>query len=257
MKTILIVLIALFISMSLSAADKTAVVLMHGKSGTSSEYSPVGQLAEFLRENDLLVATPDMPWSRERFLEKDYEASMNEIDDIVADLKGQGATRIVVGGHSMGANAALGYAARREGMAGVLAIAPGHVPELGGFQNKMDNDWQRAKAMVDAGKGDVIAEFKDVNQGRVKEKAVRADIYLSWFSPTGPAVIPVNVSNLKEGTAMLWIIGERDRMYDRGEEYAYSSAPSNEKNAYVVVKGGHKVTPKKGKQEILEWLRRL
>ena len=83
---------------------------------------------------------------------------------------------------------------------------------------------------------------------------MKARVYLSWFNPNGPAVMPVNTANLKPGTPLMWIIGEKDRMYDRGEAYDYTKAPANTKNAYIVVKGGHKVTPQKGKKEILNWL---
>jgi len=242
---------------SLSADEKMGVVLMHGKSGTSDSGTPVGVLAEHLEENGLLVIAPDMPWSESRVLDKSFEESMNEIDTHVQALRDRGATKIIVGGHSMGANAALGYGARREGLAGILAIAPGHVPELPGYQAKLDDDWQRAKDMVDTGQGDVVSAFKDKNQGQQTEKDVKAHIYLSWFDPTGPAVMPKNTSRLKPATPLLWIIGQRDRMYDRGEEYAFDSAPSHPANAYVVIKGGHRVTPKKGKDEILEWVKGL
>lgn len=114
-----------FAASPLHAEGKTGVVLMHGKWGTSLPGSPVGKLASYLRNEGFLVAAPEMPWSRERGLDKPYEDAMSEIDEIVKQLRDQGATRVVVGGHSMGANAAIGYGARREGLAGVMAIAPG------------------------------------------------------------------------------------------------------------------------------------
>jgi esterase/lipase len=252
-----VVFAVFIISTPLYAQGKTGVVLMHGKQGTASYKSPIGTLADYLKSNDILVVTPDMPWHRNRYLEKTYDDSMKEIDEAVEKLRSEGATTIVVGGHSMGANAAMGYGARREGIAGILAIAPGHVPDLGAYQDRIDNDWERAKEMVDSGKADDISEFKDRNQGKNFELSTSAAIYLSWFEPLGPASMATNVSNLKPDTALFWIVGEKDRMYDRGEEYAFSSTPSHPKNEYVVVKGGHKATPKKGKKQILEWLRNL
>jgi len=259
MKLIISAIIFIYVVMAtpLSAEEKTGVVLMHGKWGTSLPNSPIGQLADFLSGKGFLVSSPDMPWSRERGLEKSYDESMYEIDGIVKELRNRGATKIVVGGHSMGANAALGYGARRDGLAGILAVAPGHVPELAGFQNKMDNDWQRAQEMVSAGKAKDIAEFKDINQGRQTAKNIQAGIYLSWYNPEGPAVIPINVTNLKQGTPLLWIIGEKDRMHERGKGYAFSSATAHPKNSYIVVKGGHKATPQRGAAEILDWLEGL
>ena len=97
----------------------------------------------------------------------------------------------------------------------------------------------------------------DRNQGKNFEFSTSASIYLSWFQPLGPASMANNVSNLKPNTPLLWIIGRKDRMYDRGEEYAFSSAPSHPNNEYVVIGGGHKATPKKGKKEILGWLNNL
>ena len=241
----------------LYAQDKVGIVLMHGKYGTASDSSPVGELAQYLRSNDMIVITPDMPWHRERVLDKNYEDSMLEIDAAVKALKSKGATKIVVGGHSMGANAATGYGTLRDGLAGILAIAPGHVPELQGYQNRIDNDWQRAQAMVEAGKGQEKDDFKDRNQGSNSEIYVKAEIYLSWFDPEGSAVMPDNVSALKPNTPLMWIIGEDDRMYDRGPDYAFSEAPEHAKNSYTVVSGGHKETPEIGNKEILNWLKSL
>lgn len=247
-----------FLSVSaMLAGEKTGVILMHGKWAKSTSKSPIGKLSNFLEQKGFVVISKEMPWSRTRGLDKNYEDSMLEINDLVQALKSKGVTKIVVGGHSMGANAALGYAARYEGLSGVLAIAPGHVPEVKGFQNKMDNDWANAKTIVEAGEGEKMSAFKDINQGKLARKYIKANIYLSWYSPTGSAVMPTNVAKLKPNTPLLWIIGEKDLMYERGEGYAYSLAPSNSKNEYVVVKGGHRVTPIKGKSEILRWLKNL
>jgi hypothetical protein len=46
-------------------------------------------------------------------------------------------------------------------------------------------------------------------------------------------------------------------MYSKGEAYAFSKVPSNPKNAYIVVKGGHKATPQKGESAIVNWLHEL
>ncbi|NQV85149.1 MAG: alpha/beta hydrolase [Rhodospirillales bacterium] len=239
------------------ADEKIGVVLMHGKGGTAKSKSPVGKLAAKLEGAGFLVAAPDMPWSRSRGFDKSHTDSMKEIDEAVANLKSDGATKIVVGGHSIGANAALAYGARRDGLAGVLAIAPGHTIDTQGFQDNIDSDYKRAKEMVAAGKGDDDAEFKDYNQGRSSTLDIPAAIYLSWFDPEGPASMPVNAKNLKPGTPLMWIIGEDDRMMERGEDYVFAKAPKHDKNAYVVIGGGHKATPTKGAKKIIEWLKGL
>jgi len=239
----------------LQAAEKVGVLLMHGKLGTSLSKSPIGKLTNSLKRKGFLVLAPDMPWSRKRGYDKTFEESVTEIDENVEELRKKGATKIVIGGHSMGANAALGYGARRVGLSGILAIAPGHVPEYNGFQNK--NDLKRAKEMVESGNGDQKKIFSYPSKGKKRKIKMRAEVYLSWFDPSGPAVMPVNAANLKSGTSLLWIIGEKDRMYFRGKDYAFNKAPPNKKNAYIVVKGGHKVTPQKGESKIINWLNNL
>jgi len=243
-----------------AAADgPLGIVLMHGKSSTAEAKSPIGKLARILGNNGFLVATPEMAWSRSRVLDKDYEAALAEIDDAVARLRGMGAERIVVGGHSMGANAAIGYGARRGGLAGILAIAPGHVPDVTGFQNKTDHDYRRAMQMVAAGRGAEMAAFNDFNEIMGDSITVRADVYLSWFDPEGPAIIPKNAAALRPGTALMWVIGENDNMLQRGDDegYAFNKAPTHPKSLYVVVPGGHKWAPVKGKKEIIAWLKGL
>ena len=256
MKLIISSALLLFISIiaPLHAQDKIGLVLMHGKSGTASDSSPVGELAHYLRSNNIIVISPDMPWHRERFLDKTYEDSMLEIDVAVKSLKSKGATKIIVGGHSMGANAAIGYGTIRDGLAGILAVAPGHVPDVGGYQKRIGHDWQRARDMVEAGKGKEKAEFKDRNQGENSEMEFTAEIYLSWYDPEGSAVMPDNVSALKPNTPLMWAVGTDDRMYERGEDYAFSEAPEHPKNSYTVVDGGHKATPEVAQEQILNWL---
>ena len=251
------ILILSIMTIPLHAGETVGMVLMHGKSGTASDKSPVGQLAKYLENHDVMIVTPDMPWHRDRYLEKSYEDSMQEIDRAVEQLKTNGATKIVVGGHSMGANAAMGYGARRKDLAGIVAIAPGHVPDLEAFQVHIGNDWLRARELVNAGKGDELADFNDRNQGSNVEISTTAAIYLSWFQPGGPASMATNVSRQNPDTPLLWIVGDKDRMYDRGKEYAFSSAPAHPANKYIVVKGSHKDSTNKGKQEILNWIKNL
>ncbi len=230
-------------------AQQIGIVLMHGKWGSAAPRSRVGQLAAYLRQHAMLVSTPDMPWSKRRGLDKSYEDSMAEIDQAIAELQKQGASRIVVAGQSMGANAALGYGARRSGLAGIVAIAPGHVPDLSAYQARMDQDWQRAKAMVDAGKGDEVTEFNDLSQGKLSRRPIKPRIYLSWLRRRR---IPDNVENLKAGTPWLWIVGREDPMPKRGPRYVFAHAPEHPQCAYVVVQGGHKATPVNAEQRILE-----
>lgn len=252
---ILALLVWAYSDSSSFAADKIGVVLMHGKGGHPG--AGIDTLAGKLSAAGFEVETPEMPWSRNRIYDRDYEESMAEIDAVVAKLKAKGATKIVVAGQSMGANAAIGYGARRDGLAAVLAIAPGHTPENQFFRRKLGADVAKAKALVAAGKGEETASVGDINQGEYFPRIVRARIYVSWFDPEGPAVMPRNAAKLKPATPFMWIVGEQDRILQRGEGYVFGRVPPHPKNAYAVVPGGHMDTPGVGADKIVAWLKGL
>ena len=243
---------------TVSVQAKTGVILMHGKWGTTGSKSPVVLLAKRLKPEGFLVKTPEMPWSKSRLYSKDFEESIEEIHKQVEKLKAAGATSVVVGGHSMGASAAIGYGARYAGAAGILAIGPGHVPEIGSWKKKFAEDVAKARGMVDAGKGDKKSKFKDINQNKKKTLNIPAKNYLSWFAPDGPSPMPKNAAALKPGTPLMWIHGKKDKgNQKRGEGYVFDKAPSHPKSTFVVVGGGHVDTPTKGAKEIIAWLKAL
>jgi len=237
-----------------SADGKVGVVLMHGKDGVAKPKSPIGKLASFL-DGDFEVEAPDMPWSRSNGINKTLEESFADIDDIVARLKSAGATKIVVGGHSMGAAAALAYASQRPGLAGVLMIAPGHRPDRQAGKNAAA--LEKAKALIAAGKGDADVDITDVNQGNFISRTLDADIALSWFDPDGLAVMQNAARKLPEAIPVLFIIGRKDRLVEIGKRVIFNKLPAHANSAYTVVPGGHRVTPIKGKSQIAAWLRGL
>jgi esterase/lipase len=87
------------------------IVLIHGKGGTPT--SMIEGLHESLKREGALVEAPEMPWSARRIYDATYDQAMTEIDAAAERLRKAGAKKIAVMGHSLGANAAIGYAARR------------------------------------------------------------------------------------------------------------------------------------------------
>ncbi len=252
------VAVALAIFILARGDGRIGVVVMHGKSASAAARSPVGRLATALQDAGFLVAAPDMPWSEGRGFDRTFAQSMAEIDAAVEGLRARGAKRIVVGGHSMGAAAALGYAARRPRIAGILAIAPGHFIDIRGYQRRVGHDYRRARRLIESGAGDRAVEFRDLNQGRESTVEVSPRIYASWYDPEGPAAMAKNAAALRPGTALLWIFGERDRLnVRRGRAYAFDRAPRHPNSAYVVVGGEHRMTPIEGESQIIAWLERL
>lgn len=231
--------------------DKIGMVLMHGKGGETSLIFPLGWT---LRRKGILVEMPLMPWSEDRIYDKGYEESMAEIDTYVARLKAAGAKRIVVGGHSLGANVALGYAARREGLSGVILLAYGHVPGESGLLRRLSGSVSKARSMIGAGKGDQLAVFTDHGGTRAKVKSTANDL-LSWFDPNGPAVIKNIAPKVKPNTPVLCVHGSGDKR-NRCRKIM-ELVPMNPMNRYVMVSANHQRTPRAAVEHVAVWLREL
>lgn len=230
---------------------KIGMVLMHGKGGTPKHVSSLGSA---LRDAGVLVETPSMPWSRHRIYDKGYEESMAEIDTYVAQLKAAGARRIFIAGHSIGANAALGYGARREGLSGIILLAYGHVPGIPGFARKLFDSTHRARTMIEAGKGEEISVFKDSGGGNSTATSSANDLF-SWFDPRGPATISDNARNVKPNTPVLCIDGSNDP-WKRCSMIMFS-LPVNAMNRSMKVNAGHLATPSASVKEVTDWIRAL
>lgn len=235
-----------------SAADpsEVGVVLMHGKWGSPNRN--IDQLADSLRNAGYKVSTPDMPWSLSHSYDKSYEQAISQIEFAVDVLKANGAKRIIIAGHSLGANAALAYGAHHPGLLGVMAIAPGHTPELPDARARMADKLEDAKAKLAAGHGDDDFSFTDVNQGRMKNISTSAAIFVSYFDPDGLANMPANAAHQSAPT--LVVAGTDDRLTSLGQDYIFNHLPPDNRNRYLLVEADHLGTPTAAKGQIVEWV---
>lgn len=230
------------------------IVLLHGKQGTVP--GPVGPLAQKLKAAGYLVATPEMPWSRARIYGASYEDAMLEIDKAADGLRSKGARKILVGGLSLGGNAAVGYAARRENLAGIIVLAPGHFPESERLRVLCASSVARARKTVTAGQGDSFESFTDFNMGQTFFCRTSAKIYLSYFDPDGPAVIPKNAAAIRSALPILWVVGSADPA-TRPSDYAFDRAPPHSKSRYLTVDAGHVEVPAAAADQVVTWLQSL
>jgi pimeloyl-ACP methyl ester carboxylesterase len=234
------------------------VVYLHGKGSWPGGFD--GGIVSSLKDGGALAVMPEMPWSFHRRYDATYDQAMAEIDAAVAGLKTSGANRIVIIGHSLGANAAIGYAARHPDIAGVAALAPGHLPEVGNLREFVSDAVARAKALVADGKGNVPQTFPDMAQGIPLTATATPIVYLSWFDPDGPAVIPKNAAAMGAATKpvpLLWVAGKLDPIDRRGPEYAFNAAAKNPKSKYVEVFAGHLTTPLVARKQVVDWINSL
>jgi len=62
--------------------ERIGVVLMHGRNGSPRGY--IAPLATHLEDRGVEVSTPDMPWSKNRRFDQDFDSAMEEIDKSAA-----------------------------------------------------------------------------------------------------------------------------------------------------------------------------
>jgi pimeloyl-ACP methyl ester carboxylesterase len=231
----------------------TGVVFLHGKAVWPGAFD--GGIPAALEAEGAVVAAPQLPWSFLRLYGATYDEAMSEIDAAVAGLKAQGATRIVVIGQSLGANAAIGYAARRSTVAAVVALAPGHLPETAEMRARTGDAIAQARSMLAAGESGRRL-WPDMIQGVPTFALASPAVYLSMFDPSGPAVIPKNAAAMRP-IPLLWVAGTSDPIYARGPEYAFNRGAKNPKSRYLVVSAGHLTTSRAAQAEVVAWIKSL
>jgi pimeloyl-ACP methyl ester carboxylesterase len=234
------------------------IVYLHGKGAWPGALN--GGILSSLEDEGALIVEPEMPWSFHRRYAATYDQAMAEIDTVVTGLKAKGATRIVIIGHSLGANAAIGYAARHPDLAGIVALAPGHLPESEEMRSFAGDAVARAKQLIAAGQGNVPQTFPDMAQGIPLTTTATPVVYLSMFDPDGPAVIPKNTAAMGAAirpVPLLWVVGKLDPIDRRGPEYAFDAGAKNPKSKYIEVFAGHLTTPLAARKQVLEWINSL
>ena len=211
------------------------VVVLHGKGGNPASMANV---TAALSAAGAVVVAPSMSWASGYAT---YDQSLDEVAGHVAALRGRGATRIALVGHSLGANVALGYAARRDGIAAVVAMAPGHQPDK--FIGKTSGSLQRAKAAIAAGRGNEIGSYTDINQGREFVVRTSAAAYVSFFDPAGAALMGRNAAWLR-GARLLWVVGSGDP----------GAQAVTHGGKVITVSASHMGTPGAGAADVVAWL---
>ena len=259
----LIVLFGLaFIGMSPAAAQRSmssglGVILLYGKGSQAG--GPISSLAHSLSDQNIKVIVPSMAWGGKGGYpynyDVTYEEALKEIDGAIAKLQGQGVTRIVIAGHSLGANAAIAYAARKPaGIIGVVAISPGHMPERK-QSAEVEKAVSEARKQIAEGRGSQHAMLPDFNVDKRFEVSGTFAAWHSYFDPQGMAVMPKNAARLT--VPLLYVVGRSDSLIRIGRDYIFGKVRSNPKNRYTEIDAGHFDAPDKARTIVIDWLKVL
>lgn len=251
----LVFLAATLLSSAAVAAD-IAVVLLHDKQADAN--GAIAPLVKALQADGMDVHTPDMPWSKTRLYNGSFLDALKETNAVIRDIQAKNEdTLIFLGGHGLGANMAVAYAALQDYVDGVLAIAPSHTPEHPRYTERLHEDVRRALQDTVTMKADVPAEFTDLVDGKAVPITVTPNNYLSYFGSITKAVLPDNAKGIWEGVSLLWVVGRKDPIYALGKDYAYAKAPFYETNAYIEVDADHDGTPASAAPEVIQWIHKV
>lgn len=241
------------------AGGTLGVIWMHGKQ--SSNRTPgLRDIASKAESAGMKVVVPLMPWSDSGWekISVTPEQVFGMIDGYAAQLRGQGAQRIVVGGQSLGANMALAYAVSRQNVAGVVMAAPGHQPLYYYRSNAAIKEAvDKSGEMTRAGQGGQPFTGPDDNQGSNLRVSTTAAVYVAWMSPRGAASMQVQAPLLPAGIPVMLVIGTKDAAFRAAEDSIYKPAAKNPYSKYLVVEAEHKNTDHAASQRIVDWIKGL
>lgn len=253
-----VALAATFVSTHADAQQRIGVLMLHGKNPGSNQDASFAVLKPVFEREGWLVQFPDMPWSRGRYIDGNWDKAMVEVAAHVKTLRDQGASKIIIVGHSMGVPAAMSHAARGGDVQGLVLLAPGHIPRgyytsarLKAVRDSIDE----ARALVAAGKGDSRERFIDINQGKSQVLVTTAKDYLSYFDPASDADMSVTAPRLPLALPVLTAMGEKDPLFTHIRAYYVDKLPANPKSKYLEVSGGHLETAREASDEIVAWIK--
>lgn len=225
---------------------------MHGKGGSPGWY--VSDLASSLEKEGYLVTNREMPWSGRRNFDVNVGAAAKEVESALDALRGKGANRLFLAGHSYGGLFAL-YFVGKHSVDGVIAIAPGGDASNAIFREKLGEDVNRARQLVAGGKGDERARFTDYENAKGSYGIVTtAAAYFSWFDPDGAMNQKSMIEGMIPQVPVLYIVPTGDYPGLRKlKDHFFSMLPKHSLNKLYEPSSNHVNAAAASRDEILRW----
>jgi pimeloyl-ACP methyl ester carboxylesterase len=170
----------------------------------------------------------------------------------VADYK-----RVLLVGHSFGANAALSYLTIFDDVDGIILLAPGHTPKYMFNQQMNLSTLEQAQELIKNGKGAEKVSFVDLNQGRTESQRASAESFYSYFNPEGLGNMSRSAKLIKKSVPILMVVGTKDPLFPNAEQNIYLMAPKNSYSKYIVIEADHGSTPNLSVNQVKDWIKTL
>ena len=225
---------------------------MHGKGGSPSWH--VSDLASSLEREGYHVTNREMPWSGRRNFDVNVDAAVKEVESALDALRGKGAKKLFVAGHSYGGLFAL-YFGGKHSVDGVIAIAPGGDASNAVFREKLGEDVDRARKLVGEGRGDERARFSDYENAKGTYGIVStASAYFSWFDPYGAMNQRVMVEAMNPQIPVLYIVPTGDYPGLRKlKDHFFSLLPKHPFSKLYEPVSNHVNAASASRDEIVRW----
>lgn len=240
----------------LAQGDPIGIVIMHGKGGSPTKF--VAGLARTLEGKGYLVANLEMPWSGSRNYDVPVSRAEEEVEAAVAGLRGKGAKKVFVSGHSQGGLFAL-HIASKQLADGVIAIAPGGSVSSPVFREKLGESVARARQLVAEGKGNEPARLEDYEGSRGTYPIVTLPAaYVTWFDPEGAMNAPRAARAANPQVPILWIVPKRD--YPgllKSSPLVFRMLPANALTRLHEPEADHLGAPSASAEAIVRWTREV
>lgn len=236
---------------------KIGVVVMHGKGGAPSS-RPIAPFAAALERNGFLVANLDMPWSGARSYDVDVAAGERQAQEALDALKGKGAEKIFVSGHSQGGVFAI-HLASRVPADGIIAIAPGGSVSSRIFREKLGESLGQARRYVAEGKGAEKQRLEDYEGSRGTYPIVAVpQAYVTWFDPEGAMNVIRAAKAVPASIPVLYVAPTRDYPGLRNtRQQVFGSLPANPRTRLYEPEADHLQAPIATVEEMMRWMREV
>ena len=249
-KFLLFFMLSLVMNLAIAGQKDCAIVVMHGKWGNASSLGFFSsRLTDLCDYKEI-----ELPWSKNRLYDKPYPDAINEIHLQVNNFKVAGYKRVLLAGHSFGANAALAYLTIFDDVDGVILLAPGHTPKYMFNQQMNLSTLEQAQDLIKSGKGVEKVNFVDFNQGRSENLRASAESFYSYFDPEGLGNMSRSAKSIKKSVPILMVVGTKDPLFPNAEQNIYMMAPKNPYSKYMVVEADHGSTPNLSINQVNDWI---
>jgi pimeloyl-ACP methyl ester carboxylesterase len=241
---------------ALAQTGTIGIVIMHGKGGSPTGL--VAGLAQTLESGGYLVANLEMPWSGNRNYDVPVARGEAEVEAALAGLRGRGATKVFVAGHSQGGMFALHLAGKLT-VDGTICIAPGGNVDHYFFREKVRGGLVRARQLVAEGKGSEPAPLDDFEGARGTYQVVAVPAaYVTWFDPDGAMNMERAARAVRPAAPVLWIVPQRELPGLRKTNIPMlRSLPAHPLTRLYEPDSDHRGAPAAAADEIARWTREV